>query len=235
MLSDEEKQAIRKKVMEQSGPWPFDLNMHAEEIERAVLANKWSQQVQDVPEGCTVADAKKLREANHALAIENFELKKKLDAADGEIKSLESAWHVEILNRKDQLIAEQEAENDRLKQIIRVAQSTTESIAAKASQQVPEFNGWYCAQCQCGVDPSDVTFHETHTVCGRYIADDEPPKAMPPQAAAIPESTGIDFDFISDCLLTYKSQLYFDGAEGLRNKIDEQIAAISAAPKPEGE
>jgi hypothetical protein len=130
MLSDEEKQAIRKKVSEQSGQWPFDLNMHAEEIERAVLANKWSQQVQpdtpteqqvyrwfqestinhhieeegghiskramfvatkawqaaktsqqvqDVPEGCTVADAKKLREANHALAIENFDLKKKLD------------------------------------------------------------------------------------------------------------------------------------------------------------
>lgn len=56
---------------------------------------------------------------------------------------------------------------------------------------------------------------------------------LPPQAAAIPESTGIDFDFINDCLLCYKSQLYIDGAEGLRNKIDEQIAAISAAPKPE--
>jgi hypothetical protein len=39
---------------------------------------------------------------------------------------------------------------------------------------VPEFNGWYCAQCQCGVDPSEVTYHETHTVCGRYITDDEP-------------------------------------------------------------
>jgi hypothetical protein len=39
------------------------------------------KQLEDIPEGCTVADAKKLREANHALAIENFELKKKLDAA----------------------------------------------------------------------------------------------------------------------------------------------------------
>jgi len=57
--------------------------------------------------------------------------------------------------------------------------------------------------------------------------------ASPSQAAAIPESTGIDFDFINDCLLCYKSQLYFDGAEGLRNRIDEQIAAISAAPNPE--
>lgn len=40
---------------------------------------------------------------------------------------------------------------------------------------VPKFKGWYCAQCQCGVDPSEVTYHETHTVCGRYITDDEPP------------------------------------------------------------
>lgn len=39
----------------------------------------------------------------------------------------------------------------------------------------PEFNGWYCAQCQCGVDPSEVTYHETHTACGRYITDDVPP------------------------------------------------------------
>jgi len=53
------------------------------------------------------------------------------------------------------------------------------AVLARASQQVPEFNGWYCAQCQCGVDPSEVTYHETHTVCGRYITDDEPPKAMP--------------------------------------------------------
>jgi hypothetical protein len=39
------------------------------------------KQLEDIPEGCTVADAKKLREANHALAFENFELKKKLEAA----------------------------------------------------------------------------------------------------------------------------------------------------------
>lgn len=37
------------------------------------------------------------------------------------------------------------------------------------------FNGWYCAQCQRGVAPSEVTFHETHAECGRYITDDEPP------------------------------------------------------------
>jgi len=49
------------------------------------------------------------------------QLRQQLEAAEAEIKRLKSAWQVEILNRKDQLIAAQEAENDRLKQIIREA------------------------------------------------------------------------------------------------------------------
>jgi len=68
--------------------------------------NLLRQQLEDIPEGCTVADAKKLREANHALAIENFELKKKLEGA-------QVPDAIELLQR--------------------VAQSTTESITAKAS------------------------------------------------------------------------------------------------------
>lgn len=44
-----------------------------------------------------------------------------------------------------------------------------------SAADVPEYNGWYCAQCQCGVDGSDVTFHEQHTVCGRRITNDRPP------------------------------------------------------------
>lgn len=56
----------------------------------------------------------------NALA-ENDQLRQQLEAAEAEIKRLESSWHVETLNRKDQLIAEQEAENDRLKHIIRDA------------------------------------------------------------------------------------------------------------------
>lgn len=38
------------------------------------------------------------------------------------------------------------------------------------------FEGWYCAHCQRGVDASEVTFHEQHTVCGRTITDDTPPE-----------------------------------------------------------
>lgn len=47
--------------------------------------------------------------------------------------------------------------------------------AAKAAST--EFKGWYCAHCQRGVDASEVTFHEQHTVCGRVITDDCPPAA----------------------------------------------------------
>jgi hypothetical protein len=90
-----------------------------------------------------------------------------IESLKAEIARLKSSWHVETLVRKDAIIAKQEAENDRLK-----AELTAQQSPAVA---VPEFNGWYCAQCQCGVDPSEVTYRETHTACGRYITDDEPP------------------------------------------------------------
>ena len=48
-------------------------------------------------------------------------------------------------------------------------------------------------------------------------------------AAAVPAS--VDIGFIEDCLIAYKSGLYFDGAEGLRNKIDQQLSAIKQ-PSP---
>lgn len=49
----------------------------------------------------------------------------------------------------------------------------TASTSPKA-EPVP-YVGWYCAQCQRGVDSSEVTYHEQHTVCGRVITDDVPP------------------------------------------------------------
>ena len=42
-----------------------------------------------------------------------------------------------------------------------------------------EYVGWYCAHCERGVDASEVTYHEQHTVCGRVITDDKPPKPAP--------------------------------------------------------
>ncbi len=47
--------------------------------------------------------------------------------------------------------------------------------AAKPAQGEPM--GWYCAHCQQGVDPSEVTFNEAHTVCGRIITHDAAPPA----------------------------------------------------------
>lgn len=55
----------------------------------------------------------------------------------------------------------------------------------KKPQADDDYKGWYCAHCQRGVDGSEVTFHEQHTVCGRVITDDLPPKQ--PQAEAVPK------------------------------------------------
>ena len=49
------------------------------------------------------------------------------------------------------------------------------------AQPEQEYRGWYCAHCERGVDSSEVTYHEQHTVCGRVITDDLPPKAKPEQ------------------------------------------------------
>lgn len=51
---------------------------------------------------------------------------------------------------------------------------------AEPERPVAEYRGWYCAHCECGVDSSDVTFHEQHTVCGRVITDDRPPPVQEP-------------------------------------------------------
>lgn len=39
--------------------------------------------------------------------------------------------------------------------------------------------GWYCAHCQRDVDAREVTYSEHHDVCGRYIANDDPPPSVP--------------------------------------------------------
>ena len=59
------------------------------------------------------------------------------------------------------------------------------ALAALQSAQpaAAEYNGWYCAHCQRGVDAIEVTYHEQHTVCGRVITNDVPPAPQP--AAAV--------------------------------------------------
>jgi len=50
--------------------------------------------------------------------------------------------------------------------------------AQEQAEQEPEYKGWYCAQCERGVDGSEVTFYEQHEACGRIITDDVPPKPV---------------------------------------------------------
>lgn len=60
---------------------------------------------------------------------------------------------------------------------------TWKAIEARMTGAQPtpsdEYVGWYCAHCERGVDASEVTYHEQHTVCGRVITDDRPPKSAP--------------------------------------------------------
>ena len=47
------------------------------------------------------------------------------------------------------------------------------------------------------------------------------------QSPAVAVPCNLDLKFIEECLISYKSGLYFDGAEGLRNKIDNEILSIN--------
>ena len=70
-------------------------------------------------------------------------------------------------------------------------------FAPDAPAPAPAFNGWYCAHCQRGVDGSEVTYHEQHTVCGRVITDDVPPAPAPAQEVGL---TDRQFDLICQAI-----------------------------------
>jgi hypothetical protein len=144
-----------------------------------------------------------------------------IESLKAEIARLKSSWHVETLVRKDAIIAKQEAENDRLK-----AELTAQQSPAVA---VPEFNGWYCAQCQCGVDPSEVTYRETHTACGRYITDDEPP--TPSQRVMTEPKTKqqliADMRDLSQRMIELGAELDYFG--GLNSEISQHASELVGA------
>src|SRR5690606_34344450 len=73
-----------------------------------------------------------------------------------------------------------EAEILELRRLLAAAPPSPQPPAA------PAFNGWYCAHCQRGVDASEVTYNEQHTVCGRVITDDLPPQPAPERVALTP-------------------------------------------------
>lgn len=57
------------------------------------------------------------------------------------------------------------------------------ALTAQAEQR-GDVSGWYCAHCQHGVDPVDVTFGETHVYCGYPVTD-----CPAPPAPAVPDDT----------------------------------------------
>lgn len=89
-------------------------------------------------------------------------------------------------------------ETDKSRQPAFSARQMREALQS-AQPAAPQYNGWYCAHCQRGVDASEVTFHEQHTVCGRVITNDAPPALQPAAAvsdeeidAAVLHATGFD-------------------------------------------
>ncbi len=62
------------------------------------------------------------------------------------------------------------------------AEDERDALKAAAPPQAPAAQGWYCAHCQRGVTPNEVTYSEQHTECGRVITGD-----APPQAPALPD------------------------------------------------
>jgi len=144
------------------------------------------------------------------------QLRQQLEAAEAEVKRLKSAWHVETLSRKDQLIAEQEAENDRLKQIIR-----------EASEQKPF--AWCWKHASGSVEP--VLFKselEAIADCHSKSADGDAIgvylNPAPPQSAAIPEYNG---NVPADCLspTVAKARRYGD-PKNILSAAPEHPAAI---------
>jgi hypothetical protein len=68
---------------------------------------------------------------------------------------------------------------------------------AQASAVDDDYKGWYCAQCQRGVDAREVTSHEQHEACGRFIAHDRPPKV---EASAVDERAAGVFSEVNACM-----------------------------------
>jgi len=59
--------------------------------------------------------------------------------------------------------------------------------------------GWYCAHCQRGVDAREVTYSEQHEVCGRYIANDDPPPPSAPEGGPVADCCEECGEPVSEC------------------------------------
>ena len=114
-------------------------------------------------------------------------------------------------------------------------------LASKQAQQEPtEYQGWYCAHCQRGVDASEVTYHEQHQECGRVITSARPPATraalQPAQTAPLTELRGRIKD-MQDAAYTYgdhSKEAVSIALDGVLEEIDALLAQ-GAAPSQDGE
>lgn len=87
-------------------------------------------------------------------------------------------------------------------------------LEASAVAPEPAADGWYCAHCQTGVRPVDVTFEETHATCGRIITNDRAPEPAPAATDAEPVATlfvtdiSINTEYVSPTLPVGKHQMF---------------------------
>lgn len=82
-----------------------------------------------------------IADAVDPLVVQLGEVTRKLERANTEIERLESAWHVETLNKKDRLIALQEVENDRVKSRLEATNALLRSCNAACNRVIEQDGG----------------------------------------------------------------------------------------------
>lgn len=97
--------------------------------------------------------------------------------------------------------------------------------------------GWYCSHCQRGVDASEVTYHEQHTECGRYITDDEPPTPQP--SASVGATDDIALPGCEDCATNNELRRLLEQKNAIIKRLvsedDERFALEQALTQQRGE
>lgn len=122
-----------------------------------------------------------------------------------------------LLRERDALLAKVAKFDQRIVDLGVLAMET----AAPAPASPAALTGWYCAHCKRGVDASEVTYNEQHTICGRVITDDDPPPAKQTAEAA-------------ELVRLWEAQSHID-AIAWGNRATDLLRGLAASPADQGE
>lgn len=95
-----------------------------------------------------------------------------------------------------------------------------------------DYVGWYCEHCQRGVDASEVTFHEQHADCGRYISNDRPPA---PEVASLAREELIELRVLlnesspNESVLSRSAAKHQEATVSLLGRLDAILATTKAS------